>query len=273
MRGLERGLERAIGPINVAAYVEIEAFVIENLLQQMEQGLLAPAPVWSDLKTFPSEAFHNKIHGITGGYPCQPFSVAGKRHGTDDPRHLWPHILSIIRATLPLWTFFENVPGHLNIGYQEVRSDLQSLGYSVAEGLFSAHEIGAPHKRLRLFILAVDNACLNRLQQVNKIQAGGHGSQPPGQTLANPTILRMEGLQISKIQTAEALPGRNSRGDRWPAPPGQHQYPWEAPRLESSMGYAINGYNFREDLLRMAGNAVVEQAAQLAFNTLIKSIL
>jgi DNA (cytosine-5)-methyltransferase 1 len=102
MRGLERGLERAIGPTRTVAYVEIEAFIIENLVRQMEQGVLAPTPVWTNLKTFPAEQFHNKIHGITGGYPCQPFSVAGKRAGTEDPRHLWPSILSIIRATNPI---------------------------------------------------------------------------------------------------------------------------------------------------------------------------
>lgn len=96
MRGLERGIERAIGPVRTVAYVEIEAFIIENLVQQMEQGVLAPAPVWSNLKTFPSEQFHGKIHGITGGYPCQPFSVAGQQKGTEDPRHLWPYIFDIV---------------------------------------------------------------------------------------------------------------------------------------------------------------------------------
>jgi DNA (cytosine-5)-methyltransferase 1 len=81
MRGLERGLERVIGNITVAAYVEIEAFIIYNLVKQMEQGVVAPAPVWTDLKTFPGPSFHGKIHGIVGGYPCQPFSLAGKRGG------------------------------------------------------------------------------------------------------------------------------------------------------------------------------------------------
>lgn len=81
MRGLERGIERAAGPVRTVAYVEIEAFVIENLVQQMEQGVLAPAPVWSNLKTFPSEQFHGKVHGITAGWPCQPFSLAGERGG------------------------------------------------------------------------------------------------------------------------------------------------------------------------------------------------
>lgn len=194
MRGLESGIERAIGPIRTVAFVEIEAFVIENLVRQMEQGVLAPAPVWSDLKTFPAAAFHNKIHGITGGYPCQPFSVAGKRAGTDDPRHLWPHIRSIIDATRPVWCFFENVPGHLTIGYQQVRSDLQSLGYTVTEGLFSAQEVGAPHQRIRLFILAVDNACLNRLQPLQD-NLNTHGKRP----VLNPAwVMLLMGTTLEK---------------------------------------------------------------------------
>lgn len=247
MRGLESGIERAIGPIRTVAFVEIEAFVIENLVRQMEQGVLAPAPVWSDLKTFPAAAFHNKIHGITGGYPCQPFSVAGKRAGTDDPRHLWPHIRSIIDATRPVWCFFENVPGHLTIGYQQVRSDLQSLGYTVTEGLFSAQEVGAPHQRIRLFILAVADSEIIRME----------GN-------------RTKGLQISETHERSGLSMRESGTDRWPAPPGQPQHPWEAPRVESSLGFTFNGYSFREDLLRLLGNGVVESTAELAFKTLLQ---
>lgn len=159
MRGLERGIERAVGSIRTVAYVEIEAFVVENLVAQMEQGVLAPAPVWTNLKTFPSEQFHGKIHGVTGGFPCQPFSVAGKQRGTDDPRHLWPYIggseNSIVGSIRPFWCFFENVPGHLSLGYEEVRRNLQGLGYKVKEGIFSAEEVGAPHQRKRLFILGV----------------------------------------------------------------------------------------------------------------------
>jgi DNA (cytosine-5)-methyltransferase 1 len=339
MRGLERGIERAIGSVRTIAYVEIEAFVIENLVRQMEQGLLAPAPVWSNLKTFPSEQFHGKIHGITGGYPCQPFSVAGKRNGTEDPRHLWPHIKRMVGAIRPVFCFFENVPGHLTLGYREVRSDLEQLGYTVEEGIFSAEEVGAPHQRKRLFILAVkmeyskswrsgglqnkvsegqrygasrtggvlqsggeelDYPNLNGQQQEHQISAGGNsveyageaelantgriGSERPKQQatgieqcsegdLADTTEQRMEGNgaegeQESNSHERSGLPVCGSGRDRWPARPGEEQHEWEAPRVESSVGFTINGYNFREDLLRMAGNGVVEQTAELAWKTL-----
>lgn len=274
MRGLERGIERDIGPVRTVAYVEIEAFVIENLVRQMEQGVLAPAPVWSNLKTFPSEQLHGKIHGITGGYPCQPFSVAGGRKGTEDPRHLWPHIKRMVGAIRPVWCFFENVPGHLTLGYREVRSDLEQLGYTVEEGIFSAEEVGAPHQRKRLFILAVDHTRINGQQPEHQVSARRNSTEYAGEgDMADSTEQRMEGdwsegKPITEVQTGEEVSGCYGGRDRWPARPGEQQYEWEAPRIESSLGLTVNGYNFREDLLRMAGNGVVEQTAELAWITL-----
>lgn len=342
MRGLERGIERAVGSIRTVAYVEIEAFVVENLVAQMEQGVLAPAPVWTNLKTFPSEQFHGKIHGVTGGFPCQPFSVAGKQRGTDDPRHLWPYIggseNSIVGSIRPFWCFFENVPGHLSLGYEEVRRNLQGLGYKVKEGIFSAEEVGAPHQRKRLFILGVredilenpecsaiwykareiggrtreenvrqgdgeecsvrtrtaselGNTGLQR-QEVNEIKTTGieqsskeladskHNGHTPSQ-IGESTEARNGGCssgensgeQESNPYERQGLSMCESRGNSWPARPGQNQYEWEPPRVESSLGYVFNGYDFRGDLLRMAGNGVVEQTAEKAWVTLWNEIL
>lgn len=241
MRGLERGIERAIGSIRTVAYVEIEAFIIQNLVGQMEQGVLAPAPIWSNLKTFPSLQFHKKVHGIVGGYPCQPFSVAGQQKGTDDPRHLWPFIKEMVRSVEPIWCFFENVPGHINLGYREVRSDLEGLGYKVEEGIYSAEEVGAPHQRKRIFILAVK--------------------------LANSEAERLHGDDSEGNISARRC---DTKYDKFPSRPNQQQYDWEEPRtIKPGMGYTVNGYNYREDLLRMAGNGVVEQTAELAFIDLL----
>jgi DNA (cytosine-5)-methyltransferase 1 len=353
MRGLERGIERAIGrELRVASFVEIETFVIENLVQQMEQGVLAPAPVWSNLKTFPSQEFHGRVHGITGGYPCQPFSVAGKQLGKEDPRHLWPYIKEMVGTIRPLWCFFENVPGHLTLGYREVRSDLEQLGYTVEEGIFSAEEAGAPHQRKRLFILAVDNAHRERLKQEYQIQArrntveyagegelayaksSGHKSTInsrrrrsglanessgiklantehdghltteersidetrersgdagknngeqlegcSGSELANSNKLSLQGNEREYLNKERRTEQRERQArsqslcDRWPARPGEQQYEWEEPRTESRLGFTVDGYNYREDLLRMAGNGVVEQAAEVAWKTLWNKFL
>lgn len=200
--GLERGLERAIGTIRTLAYVEIETFIIENLVQAMEQGILAPAPIWANLKTFNAEPFHRKVHGIIGGYPCQPFSVSGDRNGTEDPRHLWPFIQQHISASRPIWCFFENVAGHLTLGYDQVYRDLHDLGYSVETGIFTADEVGAPHKRERLFILALDNSCSIRPESFDEIFARWNGSKYASETeLEHSAMSRQQSERINANPT------------------------------------------------------------------------
>ena len=152
--GIERGLELAGVRHRVITHVEIEAFAIANLASKMEEGQLVPAPIWTNLKTLPVAVFRDRIHLLTGGYPCQPFSAAGKRAGTDDPRHLWPYIAEIIGAVRPVRCFFENVEGHISLGLREVIEDLEGLGYKTTFGIFSASEVGAHHQRKRVFILA-----------------------------------------------------------------------------------------------------------------------
>jgi site-specific DNA-cytosine methylase len=120
----------------------------------MEGGQLDAAPIWSDLKSFPWKEFSGLVDILSGGYPCQPFSAAGKRAGADDPRHLWPFIASGIQVVRPKLCFFENVEGHISLGLREVIADLESLGYKTTWGIFSAAEVGAPHQRRRVFILA-----------------------------------------------------------------------------------------------------------------------
>ena len=152
--GIERGLELAGLKHRVLAHVEIEAFAIANLVAKMESGQLDAAPIYTDLKTLPMDCFRDRVSILTSGYPCQPFSAAGKRAGKDDPRHLWPYIVDIIKAVRPVRCFFENVEGHISLGLREVIADLEGLGYSTAWGIFSASEVGAPHQRKRVFILA-----------------------------------------------------------------------------------------------------------------------
>lgn len=155
IRGIERGLERIFRAVRTCAYVEIEAFIVENLLAAMEEGLVDAAPIWTNLKTFNPKPFRGKVDGIIGGYPCQPFSLAGKREGENDPRHLWPFIREHVRTIQPGWCFFENVSGHLTLGFDVVKAELEEMGYFVEAGIYTAEEVGAPHRRERLFILAI----------------------------------------------------------------------------------------------------------------------
>lgn len=95
---------------------------------------------------------------LSAGYPCQPFSNAGKRLGLDDPRHLWPWIAYAISILRPRIVVLENVAAHLKRGFRVVAEDLATLGYRVDWLLNRASDIGAPHERKRLFIVATDTS-------------------------------------------------------------------------------------------------------------------
>jgi DNA (cytosine-5)-methyltransferase 1 len=209
--GIDLGLKRVLPALRSVALCEIEAFAIANLVAKMEAGLMDPAPVWTDLKTFPWESFRDRVDVLTGGYPCQPFSAAGRRAGKDDPRHLWPWIADGIAAMRPRVCFFENVEGHISLGLSSVISDLEELGYKVSWGVFSAAEVGAPHQRKRVFILAYCKSAV--LERYDGLLAG----------CGEPKRLTQE----SQGQTCR----RDSSRDVWPARPGQPQHAWEPPRV------------------------------------------
>lgn len=153
--GLDLGLTIAIPGYRAVGYVERETFAAATLVARMEDASLDQAVVWDDVGTFDGRPWRGTVDIITAGYPCQPFSVAGKRRGADDPRHLWPHVARIIGEVEPPFVFLENVAHHLRLGFPEVASGLVGMGYRLAAGLFTAAEVGAPHKRERLFILAI----------------------------------------------------------------------------------------------------------------------
>lgn len=94
---------------------------------------------------------------ITAGYPCQPFSTAGRRQGTSDARHIWPHVLGAIRAVRPRLVVLENVAGHLSLGFGQVLGDLAAAGFDAEWTVLHASDIGAPHRRARLFVAAHPN--------------------------------------------------------------------------------------------------------------------
>jgi len=152
--GIELGFKLAVPKPRTVGYIENEGFACSILEARMQDKTLDEAPIWTDLKTFDGRAWRGKVDCLTGGYPCQPFSVAGKKLGEKDPRHLWPEIKRLIKEIEPPICFFENVGGHLRLGFEQVANDLSELGYKVKAGLFTAQEVGAPHKRERLFILA-----------------------------------------------------------------------------------------------------------------------
>ncbi len=109
-------------------------------------------PKWRDIKTLDTKELP-PIDLVAGGFPCQPFSVAGKRKGKDDDRNLWPQMLRVIREVSPTWVLAENVPGIIPSYLDQVLSDLEAEGYAWEAVVFPAHALGAPHRRDRLWIV------------------------------------------------------------------------------------------------------------------------
>jgi site-specific DNA-cytosine methylase len=152
--GLDLGIRLAVPCARTVCYVEREISACKILAARMSEGSLDAAPIWTDLRSFNGLPWRGRVHCIAAGYPCQPFSHAGKREGAKDERHLWPHVERIIGEVEPLFVFLENVEGHLSLGFREVANSLRKMGYQGEAGIFSAEEVGAPHLRKRLFVLA-----------------------------------------------------------------------------------------------------------------------
>ena len=266
--GIELGLKRAIPSLRTVALCEIEAFAIANLVSKMEAGLMDPAPIWPDLKTFPWAAFRDRVDILTGGYPCQPFSAAGQRRGKDDPRHLWPYIADGIRLLRPRCCFFENVEGHISLGLSDVIEDLAGMGYRTTWGIFSASECGAPHQRKRVFIMAHAQQPTDRSQtawhEIIRAHSGRSSSWisgPSGKLALASGFRGTPGLSgsvprderqpresddggdqvMADSECGRLIAGRNDAGQSqgsksehcsaWPSRPGEQQYGWEPPRV------------------------------------------
>ncbi len=136
---------------------EREASATAAFLAGLENTQGGSVPVWDDATTLFGRRCRGleRVDAITAGYPCQPFSHAGKRDGAKDARHLWPAIRRCVARLEPELVFFENVDGHVSLGLWKVLRDIERLGYRVTTGVFSAEEVGAPHLRKRVFILGL----------------------------------------------------------------------------------------------------------------------
>jgi DNA (cytosine-5)-methyltransferase 1 len=124
---------------------------------------------------------------LTAGYPCQPFSTAGHRRGTDDPRHLWPHIADAVRHLRPRRIVLENVAGHLGLGFAQVLADLAALGFDARWGVVRAADAGAPHRRERLFVVADAHGQL--LNRPRPERTAGRSKPADGRLLPTPTVV------------------------------------------------------------------------------------
>lgn len=274
--GLDLGLAGVLPDLRTLCYVEINIFNIQNLVTKMEQGYLDEAPIWTDVKTLPLGILRDILGReciISSGFPCQPFSTSGERRGDQDPRHLWPYIKDAIRVIQPRWVWIENVEGIVSARLKgdnwsdpegtpvllHVLRELERLGYRAEAGIFSAEEVGLPHQRRRVFILANSQRKCGEVSSARKLRT-----------------IKESG---SNGQTRGVVPSR----------PGEPQHAWEPPRaiheVESSVGGSFDGttrrmgyaelcqsYDSRFDELIALGNGVVPATASKAFLTLLERL-
>ena len=176
--GLELGLSLAGDALGCSyrsvCHVEREAYAATCLVARMEDQTLDCAPIWDDLGTFDGAPWRGTVDIVTAGFPCQPWSAAGVRGGIDDARWLWPEIARIIREVGPQYVFLENVRGLISGGgLRHVLGDLADCGFDAEWDLFRASDLGAPHRRERVFILA------------HRQSGDRRGELPPGATSAD----------------------------------------------------------------------------------------
>lgn len=238
--GFSLGLERA--GMDTVGFCEIEPYCQKVLKKHWPD-----VPIYNDVRTLPDEYTGPPVDVICGGYPCQPFSVAGKREGAADDRHLWPAMFACIKQFRPRWIIGENVAGHINMGIDQVLSDLEIEAYTTRAFVIPACALDAPHRRDRVWIIAHSNS----------------QSQP------NVTINgEKEGIMAKYSSTntnGKRRCGRNAKRKNAKNVRELYRSAWENQGgmgiwgVEPPVGRVANGIPRRVDRLRALGNAVVPQ--------------
>ena len=222
-------------------------------------------------KTFNGRPWCGCVDILTAGYPCQPFSTSGKRRADQDPRHLWPEVARIIRETQPDQVFLENVAGHLDLGFDQVARDLEEMGFDVEADLFTALEVGASHRRERLFILAdtnrqhsgelsVNGACRGTSLPAPQFQRTSDWDRQPKQGL-DTLVGSADGFRLDAEQLPLFAPGPDAF-EAW------HGILESRPDLKPAVSRNVDGMEDRVDRSAAAGNGVSSLVAAYAYRTL-----
>ncbi|MBM3299661.1 MAG: DNA cytosine methyltransferase [Deltaproteobacteria bacterium] len=266
--GIELGLALAVPQYRTVGYIECDPFAADVLAARMRDGLLPDAPIWSHVETWDSSPWIGNIEIISAGFPCQPWSVAGRKRGINDERWIWRHISRTVREVRPQYVFLENVVGLLNTGIGHVLRDLAQSGYDAEWDVFSAQDCGAPHLRKRAFVLAYARSInLEQLRETAEARIG---------QLGDTGLLGFKGPFRQDCHSSERLP-------TWPPGPDELDQ-WEQvvsidPTLEPTlcgmadgvaMGLEQSACQNRKERIRALGNAVVPVVAAVAFLTLAR---
>jgi DNA (cytosine-5)-methyltransferase 1 len=301
-RPLHLDLFSGIGGFALAAqwagFRTVQFCEIDPFCQKVLAKNFPGVPVHDDIKTLSGESV-GPVDVVTGGFPCQPVSQAGKRRGSADDRYLWPEMARIVSEVRPRWVLGENVAGLISMGLDQCLSDLEDLGYDARAVVVPACAVGAPHRRDRVWIVAHDQR--ERVPHDGRRAVAGTPSSGQGDGQERERVrpdarecgdARGSGLDADAsgggvrrgdapretgqpAQLREAVPDTNcSRLQDWDGEPGWRPGPHAMPpgasgsaggfafwATEPGVGRVDHGIPKRVDRLRSLGNAIVPQVA------------
>ena len=271
--GFSLGLE-ATGGFETKAFCDIEKYP-----RQVLQKHWPHVKQYEDIKELNYERLKadgiDSIDIITGGYPCQPFSIAGRQKGEQDPRHLWPEYFRLVKELRPTWVIGENVSGHIKLGLDTVIEDLESEDYSVRPFSISASSIGANHQRERIWILAHsrrsqwpraefrgENENETRQENANQFERSSSTSEVD---VANTNDERLQRQWQSRNQFTPRFNSSRESSEEGQRTVGQGW--WES---EPNMGRVAHGIPKRVDRLKSLGNSLVPQIPYYIGKTILE---
>ena len=209
--------------------------------------------------TFTGSANSSGIDLLTGGFPCQPFSCAGKRRGKEDDRFLWPEMFRIIKEFRPRWVLAENVAGIVRMALDDCLSDLEGEGYSTQAIIIPACAVNAPHRRDRVWIVAYDS----------QFRQSEQSNQRERRNIQEQTRIKIEqcSQDVADIKCEPHRYGKCRGGQvLWKIQAERNLQGWWS--TEPDVGRVVHGVPSRVDRLKSLGNAIVPQVAEVIFRTI-----
>ena len=246
-------------------FVEIDKFCQKVLSKNFPN-----IPIYGDIKEFDGTKLRGTIDIITGGFPCQPYSIAGRRKGTEDDRHLWPEMLRIIREVQPTFIVGENVYGLVNwnggMVFEEVQTSLEAEGYEITPVILPACAINATHRRDRIWFVADSNSIRNlhvkdEINPTERLQAFDESNGRYKNTYPNNGGERIQGFFKEKIQELGGI----QRGEDFGI------FATWTGRSNISTPVICRNYDglpFGVDRIKGLGNAIVPQVALEIFKAI-----
>ena len=251
--------------------VEQDPYCIAALAQRQNEGFLSPFPIWDDVCTFDGKPWRGVVDVVSGGFPCQDISAAGKGTGIKGSRSgLWSEMARIIGEVRPRFAFIENSPMLVARGLDTVLCDLAKMGFDAKWGCISAAAVGANHKRDRIWIVARNLSHSLADTDGLGLEKYGHGKTTEfikrGENVADTIEQRSQG-RLSRRSDSERQSESRYFGRSGSIHRQQTENWWSA---EPNVGRVVNGMAARVDRLKAIGNGQVPEVAKTAWEILSK---